>query len=186
MLIAAAVAIGGISWRVATVQSSGGALAVTAAESEILALEQLAELSAAAAVEVADDVDIVQRYGFDNSSTFAGAFGSGAVIYAGFTSDWDSHLLRLRTVVSKTTVRVFVAKHTQEELIEAVQTISADRSSLRAEGILIRSIGVDPKRNRLRITFGEVPRPEWLDTLTRRYGDDLLWFDELPKTFFVT
>ena len=158
---------------------------MTAAESEILALEQIAELSAPAAVEVADDVDIVQRYGFDNSSTFAGAFGSGAVIYAGFTSDWDSHLLRLKTLVPKTAVRVFVAKHTEEELIGAVQTVSADRSSLRAEGILIRSIGVDPKRNRLRITFGEVPRPERLDALTRRYGPDLLTFDEVPRTFFV-
>jgi len=121
-----------------------------------------------------DAVVKVYRYGQDEK-VFAGLVASGTTLFVGFTEEPLRHLARLRAQLSGVTLRAFLAEYSLGHLARVAQHISQELPHLREEGLGVVTVGVDERKNRVRIGLAEW-QPYWVEVLCNRYGRGVLAF----------
>jgi len=119
----------------------------------------------------------VDDWGKARPDIYAGLVLSGDTIYVGFTRDAAEQLVNVRRAFAHAKIKAFTARHTFAQLRTVVDRISEELPSLRDEGIVIWSVGVDPSRNTVAVAIPEDTANTVARRLEERYGPELLTFD---------
>lgn len=114
----------------------------------------------------------------ERATPFAGLIVSGDTVYVGFSRDAERHLRDLRHAFPGARVRAFSTNHTYSALRSALDSITHDLSALRAEGITISTVGIDPSRNVVVVGLpGGHGDASVRERLMTRYGREILVFE---------
>lgn len=118
-------------------------------------------------------IGVILRYAENRApELFAGAYiDEGGLVQVGFTNGAERHLRALRQEFPlPERLRAFEARRGEAELNRLVKQISGDIPTLVEQGIDVRTVGVDVKRNR--VTVGVMGlSPSEPRSLAARYGE---------------
>lgn len=126
--------------------------------------------------EVAEALAEVDAYVQQHApETFAGIYtdhGAGGLVYVGFTADGARHLGELRKVFAyPDLLRTFPAQRSQKELQALSERLSEDLPALWAQGLDVRMVGVNTRRNGVDVWLGAAASDATADELAARYGN---------------
>lgn len=139
-----------------------------------------ASLPGATVLEADGLVAASRAYGAEHPDVFAGLLLAQGRLWLGFTADAASHLAAVRARVDRPELlRAFVADFAERDLRDLQERIAPDLAQLADEGVDVKMVGVDVRRNRVEVGLASVGTgaPE---VLARRYGAAMLIVQEGP------
>lgn len=121
------------------------------------------------------DHEAIESYGVQTApGSYAGYWADPAtgLSYVGFTADLDTQLAALRDRVANPAIlRAVPAQYSLAALNTLHERILADEAWVEAQGLELRTVGVDVPANRIELGLNVLPDSAQLAQLRNRYGD---------------